>query len=78
MVISILHVKQRSSNLKVLYHTAKKFSTILRTLTQEYYLSRYPDASEDVPYKIYHKDEVERYLIFSEEVIIWVEQQLKK
>jgi len=32
-------------------HIPNDYYGLLRELTKEYYLSRYPDASEDVPYK---------------------------
>ncbi|MBS3140467.1 HEPN domain-containing protein [Candidatus Woesearchaeota archaeon] len=37
----------------------KEFSNFAASLTKEYYLSRYPDASEDVPFKIYTKENFE-------------------
>ncbi len=50
----------------------------LRDLTKEYYLSRYPDASEDVPFKMYNSEDASRYLKFSRLLIKWVKLQLKK
>ncbi len=50
----------------------------LRDLTKEYYLSRYPDASEDLPYKMYTKKDAERYIQDSEVIIKWAESQMKK
>lgn len=56
----------------------QEFNYLLRDLTKEYYLSRYPDATEDVPYKFYNSEEVKKYLIGTEKVIKWVESQLEK
>lgn len=55
-----------------------QFSTLLRDLTKEYYLSRYPDASEDVPYKTYTQEDAEHYLTICEKILTWVESQLQK
>jgi len=56
----------------------KDYWGLLRELTKEYYLSRYPDASEDVPYKIYIKEDAENYLKICEKLIKWVESKLKE
>ena len=50
----------------------------LRDLTKEYYLSRYPDASEDLPYKMYTKEDAKKYLEECEKIITWAEAQIKK
>ncbi len=55
-----------------------EFQSLLRDLTTEYYLSRYPDATEDVPYKNYSTENVQQYLSLSEKLLKWVELQLKK
>lgn len=59
-------------------HVPIGYYNFLRDLTKEYYLSRYPDASEDVPYRTYHKEEVEAYIQKSEEFFKWAELKLKK
>jgi len=56
----------------------KQHWNALRDLTKEYYLSRYPDATEDVPYKTYTKEDAERFLKEAEEVIRWAQSQIKK
>jgi len=56
----------------------KEYWNLLRDLTKEYYLSRYPDASEDVPFKMYTKEDAERCLHQCEKLIQWVKLQLKK
>ena len=56
----------------------KEYLSFLRDLTKEYYLSRYPDVIEDVPYITYTKEEIQNYLKKTEEVIKWAESQLKK
>ena len=35
----------------------KKFETSLKTISPEYYATRYADATRDVPYKLYTKGE---------------------
>ena len=56
----------------------REYSNLLRDLTKEYYLSRYPDASEDVPFKAYVKEDAENYLRQCEKLLQWVKSQLKK
>lgn len=56
----------------------EKFHKFLRRLSPEYYLSRYPDASEDIPYTLYAKEEVVEYIKQAEEVIKWISTRMKK
>lgn len=56
----------------------KKFSTFLRTLTSEYFLSRYPDAAGEAPYMLYDGSEVRDYLNTAQELLQWVARQLPK
>jgi HEPN domain-containing protein len=56
----------------------KEYWTPLRDLTKEYYMSRYPDASEDVPFKTYTKEDAERYVEICRRLLQWVESALKK
>jgi len=56
----------------------KVYLPFLRELTKEYYLSRYPDASEDIPSDLYNREDAEDYLKKSKKLIKWVESQLKK
>ena len=56
----------------------REYYNLLRDLTKEYYLSRYPDASEDVPFKAYVKEDAENYLDQCEKLLQWVKSQLKK
>ena len=55
-----------------------EFQQFLRELTKEYYFSRYPDASDDVPYLAYGEKDVFSYLQDTKKGLQWVEQQLKK
>ncbi len=56
----------------------KNFYKFLRMMSPEYYMTRYPDASEMVPYNLY--DEEDNKLILKEtgELIEWVELQMKE
>ncbi len=56
----------------------QEFLRLLRDSTKDYYLSRYPDASEDVPFLMYRKEDVEQGLSTAEDLLQWVEKQLKK
>jgi len=54
------------------------FLGFLRRLTGEYYISRYPDASGDLPFKAYDAAEVAETARLSREVLTWLEQQISR
>ena len=56
----------------------KEFWKFLKDLSAQYYVSRYPDATEDVPYLTYTKEEVQDYLNKAKEFIKWLDLQIKK
>ena len=74
----LLQSKEELDTARVSFQGKKWFASLLRDLTKEYYLSRYPDATEDVPYKTYTKEDAEHYLIICDKIIPWVESQLQK
>jgi len=55
----------------------KEYYGLLRELTKEYYLSRYPDASEDVPYRMYTLEDAESYVKNCERLIKWAESKIQ-
>jgi HEPN domain-containing protein len=52
------------------------FSTGLRKLSPQYFLSRYPDASEEVPFELYDKATADEFLSIARGVLEWTEKQL--
>ncbi len=56
----------------------KKYEKILKDISPEYYLTRYPDVSEDVPYELYDKDDAQKKLNDSKEILKWVNIPMKK
>lgn len=54
----------------------RKFENSLRDLTPHYVLSRYPDASGEVPYELYDQRKAEAILRDAKEVISWIEKQI--
>ncbi len=56
----------------------KRFNGALRRLTSEYYLSRYPDATEDVPYLTYDEEDVKTYLKDAREALDWIAKEFKR
>ena len=54
------------------------FLGFLRRLTSEYYVSRYPDASDDLPFEAYSADDVRDTARLSHEVLTWMEQQISR
>jgi len=55
----------------------KEFMGALRRLTSEYYLSRYPDATEDVPFMTYEKQDVRDYLEDAKRALKWINTALR-
>lgn len=55
----------------------KDFISKLKKLSPQYFLSRYPDASEDVPFELYDENITKEFLDISKEVLEWINNQLK-
>ncbi|MBI3051858.1 HEPN domain-containing protein [Candidatus Woesearchaeota archaeon] len=49
----------------------------LRKLSPQYFISRYPDVSEDVPYELYDESLASDFLKIAEEVIKWIAKHLE-
>lgn len=49
----------------------------LKKLSPQYFISRYPDVTEDVPYELYDEKLAKDFLNITEEVIGWIEKQLQ-
>jgi HEPN domain-containing protein len=56
----------------------EKFHNFLKRLTSEYYLSRYPDITEEAPYELYEKTQVEGFINTTRELFEWLDTQTKK
>jgi HEPN domain-containing protein len=56
----------------------KKFYNFLRNLTPEFIMTRYPDISEEVPYKLYDAETTKDYLDKSKELMKWAKNQINK
>src|SRR3989344_3403271 len=46
-----------------------EFVSKLKKLSPQYFLARYPDASEDVPFELYDKEITKEFLNISKEVL---------
>lgn len=55
-----------------------RYMGFLRRLTGEYYMSRYPDASGDLPFKAYDAEDVSETAKFAREVLEWLGQRISK
>ena len=55
----------------------QEFISKLKKISPQYFLARYPDASEDVPYELYDEDITKEFLEISKEVLAWINNQLK-
>lgn len=49
----------------------------LRRLSPEYFVSRYPDVTEEAPYELYDDVIAGEYLNLATEVLQWIRQRLK-
>jgi HEPN domain-containing protein len=56
----------------------KKYESILKDISPEYYLTRYPDVSEDVPYELYDKNDAQTKLKNAKEILKWINAQIKE
>ncbi len=45
-------------------------------MRQEIFLSRYPDASEEVPFELYDRASADEFLAIAKGVLEWTEKQL--
>jgi len=54
-----------------------EFVSRLKRLSPQYFLARYPDASEDVPFELYDEKITKEFLEISREVLEWINNQLK-
>ena len=55
----------------------KDYISKLKKLSPQYFLSRYPDASEDIPYELYDEDISNLFLEIAKEVLSWIKNQIK-
>lgn len=54
------------------------FRPFMKQLTSDYFLSRYPDAAEGAPFKMYNRRDAENTLARSQEVLAWLAAQMSK
>lgn len=52
------------------------FFSDLKKLSPQYFIARYPDVTEDVPYELYDEKLAKEFLNIAERVIAWIEKQL--
>lgn len=79
----ILHAKREFYPSHSLIYLGKsvgipdRFHSFLRELTLQYTISRYPNAAGEIPSELYDEKIASDYLKKSEEVLQWIEKQLK-
>lgn len=54
------------------------FYSFLKELTPKYVDTRYPDASVDLPSRIYDKENTKRIMDKSKEVFVWIQKNISK
>ncbi|MBI1956191.1 MAG: HEPN domain-containing protein [Acidobacteria bacterium] len=54
-----------------------RFVPGLKKLSPQYFISRYPDMTEEAPYELYDESLAKEYLNFASEVLKWIRRQLK-
>ena len=55
----------------------ENFISKLKKLSPQYFLARYPDASEDTPFELYDSEITKELVEISKEVLGWINNQLK-
>ncbi|MGM5482242.1 MAG: HEPN domain-containing protein [Nanobdellota archaeon] len=58
-------------------NVAQDYMSFLKELTPKFIDTRYPDASVDLPANIYDKENTQRLLEKSMEVLQWIKSQMK-
>ena len=48
----------------------------LKKLSPQYFISRYPDVTEEAPYELYDEALAKEFLSIATEVLKWIKQQL--
>ncbi len=56
--------------------TPNKYYSFLKELTPKFVDTRYPDASVDLPSRIYDKENTARLLEKSKEILLWIQKKL--
>ena len=54
----------------------KSFHRFLKELTSEYVVSRYPNATDEIPARLYDEELVAEYVTKAQEVLEWVQKTL--
>ena len=55
----------------------ERFYSFLKELTPKFIDTRYPDASVDLPSKIYDKENTQRLIVKSKEILEWIRKKIK-
>ena len=55
----------------------KELEGILRKLTPDFVITRYPDVSQEVPYELYDENSAKDRINSAKKVLEWVEKELK-
>lgn len=75
--------KERSVDGHSLIHLGKlakapqSYFSGLKKLSPQYFISRYPDVTEDVPYELYDADMAEEFMDIARDMLGWIGKQLK-
>lgn len=79
----LLHTKRKFFRSHSLIYLGKSvsipstFYSFLRELTPQYVITRYPNATEEIPSELYDEEIASDILKKSKEVLAWIEKQLK-
>ncbi|MEW5897516.1 MAG: HEPN domain-containing protein [Nanoarchaeota archaeon] len=80
--VILLKTKEKTEGHSLIYlgQRAKvpdNFYPQLKRLSPQYFLSRYPDASEDVPYSLYERSSADDFIDITKKVLEWTKKQLE-
>ncbi len=80
----ILKLKKSAGTTHSLIHLAsetnvpQKYFSFLRSLSPEFVISRYPDVSQELPYKLYDQEKIDYYLKNAKDLFTWLNTQIKE
>ena len=80
--VILLKTKEKTEGHSLVYLGQKsgipeRFFSGLKKLSPQYFLSRYPDASEEIPYELYDESSAKEFLSSAREVLEWTMKQLE-
>ncbi len=58
-------------------HAPEKIYKIAEKLTPSYIFARYPESADEIPARMYNKDQTNEFLTLAKEALLWIKKELK-